>query len=325
MKPFRTILKAGVSKHTCSLKSKILTIGSCFAESMGNRLNTHKIHTSTNPFGVIYNPHSIHKALQRSIYNEAPADTSYLQHNHLYSNFDFHSSFSSPEKGILIKQLVEAIGATHYFIKEATTIILTYGTAWVYERKDTGEIVANCHKLPAANFTKSLFSHKKFIESFDVFYSALKKINPSAQVILTVSPVRHVRDTLEMNMVSKSVLRLGCHSIIEAYKDVEYFPAYEIMLDDLRDYRFYKSDMIHPSEEAEEYIWEMFVERYFDSTSKDFFRQWKKILSALSHRPFHPSSDSHQLFLKDTLNTLGELKHLVNVDEEEAKLKSQLI
>ncbi len=221
--------------------------------------------------------------------------------------------------------MAETIGATHYFIQEATTIILTYGTAWVYERTDTGQIVANCHKLPAANFTRSLYSQKKFIESFDVFYAALKKINPFVQIILTVSPVRHIRDTLEMNMVSKSVLRLGCHSITDAYPDVEYFPSYEIMLDDLRDYRFYKSDMIHPSDEAEEYIWEFFVDRYFDSASKDFFRQWKKILTAISHRPFHPSSESHQHFLKETLNALGELKQLVNVDEEEAKLKSQLI
>ena len=208
MKPFRTILKAGVSKHTLSLRSKILTIGSCFADSIGSRLNTHKIHTAINPFGVIYNPHSIHKVLAQAIYNEAPGDNSYLQHNGLHSNYDFHSSFSSHEKGILARRLVETIGATHYFVKEATTIILTYGTAWVYERTDTGQIVANCHKLPAANFTRSLYSQKKFIESFDVFYAALKKINPSVQIILTVSPVRHIRDTLEMNMVSKSLARI---------------------------------------------------------------------------------------------------------------------
>ncbi|HEX5169338.1 MAG TPA: GSCFA domain-containing protein [Cyclobacteriaceae bacterium] len=302
----------------------MLTIGSCFAEAIGDRLTTHKIHTLSNPFGVIFNPVSIHKVLIKSICNEVASDNSFLEHNGLHSHYDFHSSFSSPEKNALASKLAEAIGITHYFIKDATTIVITYGTAWVYERIDTGEIVANCHKLPAANFTKSLLSQKKFIESFDVFHKALKGINPSAQIVLTVSPVRHIKDTLELNAVSKSVLRVGCHSIAATYSDVEYFPSYEIMMDDLRDYRFYKSDMIHPTEEAEEYIWEIFVERYFDKMTREFFKQWKKIRSALSHQPFHPSAASHQLFLKETLHILNELKKFVNVDEEEQFIKSQL-
>ncbi len=325
MKTFRTQLKASVSKHTSVLNSKFLTIGSCFAEAIGKQLVTHKIHTAVNPFGVIYNPHSIHKVIKTTLYNEALPDHSFVEYNGLHLNYDFHSCFSSPEKKELTKNLLEVIGANHYFLKDASTIIITYGTAWVYERNDTGEIVANCHKIPAEHFTKSLLSQKKIIESFDELYKALKTFNQSLNIILTVSPVRHIKDTLELNTVSKSVLRLACHSLAETYSDVAYFPAYEIMMDDLRDYRFYKSDMIHPTEEAEEYIWEIFVDRYFDEKAKDFFSQWKKIIAALNHRAFHPASTAHQSFLKETLNSLNELKKLVNVDKEEILIKSQLL
>jgi hypothetical protein len=325
MKPFRTILKGHVSSHMLSLQSKILTAGSCFADAIGNQLITHKIHTAANPFGTIYNPHSIHKVLSYALYNEVPTDQTFIEYNELHSNFDFHSAFSSSERNILSKRLTDILGTTHYFIKDASTIIITYGTAWVYERKDNGEIVANCHKMPAVDFSKSLLSQKKIIESFDQLYTAFKGFNPNINFILTVSPVRHIKDTLELNNVSKSVLRLACHSITKAHPDVEYFPAYEIMMDDLRDYRFYKSDMIHPTEEAEEYIWESFIERYFDLTTKEFFKQWKKIMSAMEHRPFHPTSKAHQSFLREILESLQELKKVVDVYREEELIKSQLI
>lgn len=324
MKAFRTILKPGVSKHTCTLTSKIITIGSCFSDTIGKQLHTHKVHTSINPFGTVYNPHSIHKVIRSAVYNEVLADHTYAECNGLFFNYDFHSTFSSPDKQILVKNLREIIGASHYFLKDATTLIITYGTAWVYSRNDTGEIVANCHKIPASNFTKSLLSQKKIIESFDELYHDIKRCNPSVNIILTVSPVRHIKDTLELNTVSKSVLRVACHSLTENFPDVEYFPSYEIMMDDLRDYRFYKPDMIHPTEEAEEYIWEVFVERYFDATAKEFFKQWKKIVSALNHRPFHPTTNTHQQFLKETLNNLNELKRFVNVDKEVEIIKAQL-
>lgn len=324
MKAFRTLLKSRVSKHTFTLASKIMTIGSCFSDAIGKQLHTHKIHTSINPFGTVYNPHSIHKVIKSAVYNETPTDHTYGEHNGLSFNYDFHSTFSSPDKQSLVKNLCDTMGATHYFLKDATTLIITYGTAWVYSRNDTGEIVANCHKVPASAFTKSLLSQKKIIESFDELYHDIKRFNSSINIIITVSPVRHFKDTLELNTVSKSVLRVACHSLTENFPDVEYFPSYEIMMDDLRDYRFYKSDMIHPTEEAEEYIWESFVDRYFDATAKEFFKQWEKIVSALNHRPFHPNTKTHQQFLRETLNNLNELKKFVNVDKEESLIKAQL-
>ena len=256
MHKFRTVVSNSLSKHKLSLEDKILTMGSCFAHAIGVRLLTNKFQALANPLGVIYNPHSIHKALRNTIFNEPPPDHTFLQHHDVHLNYDFHSEFSSLKKDNLISHLTETIGSVHHFSNSTCWLMITYGTAWVYERTDTGEIVANCHKMPGKLFSKSLLTQQKITESFEEFYKDLKAFNPAIRIILTVSPVRHLKDTLELNSVSKSMLRITCHALSEMYDDVEYFPAYEIMMDDLRDYRFYKPDMIHPSEEAENYIWE---------------------------------------------------------------------
>ncbi len=324
MNPFRTVLNAGVSTHTISLSDKILTLGSCFADAIGSRLIRSKVQTLANPFGVLYNPHSIHRLLQYAVFNEPVPEHTFLKHHDIYLNYDFHSELSALQKEALQHTLCNMIGSTHHFLKDAQWLFITYGTAWVYEREDTGEVVANCHKQPASQFQKSLLTHEQIIQSFDTIYKSLKEFNPDIRIILTVSPVRHIKDTLELNSVSKSILRVACHSLQETYNDVEYFPAYELQLDDLRDYRFYKADMIHPSHEAEDYIWEQFAFRYFDAPLKDFLDKWKTIQQALAHKPFHPTSDAHQKFLKDTLKKLEELKSRVNVDEEIAFVKAQL-
>lgn len=324
MNAFRTIVKPRVSKHTFSLHDALLTAGSCFAEAIGSRLASHKVRTLANPFGVIYNPVALHKAIKYALFNEAVPELTFLERDGVHVSYDFHSSISAGDKNALRKLLLEITGATHHFIRDARAIILTYGTAWVYTRNDTGEIVANCHKVPASEFTKSLLSRKQIIASFDDLYNNLKAFNPSCRVIVTVSPVRHLRDTPEGNSVSKAILRSACDVIAQSYQDAGYYPAFEIMMDDLRDYRFYKRDMIHPTEEAEDYIWDHFAETYFDDETRAFFEEWKGIRSALSHRPFHPESPSHQLFLRDTLKKLEALSHRVNVAEEIAEIKGQL-
>ena len=325
MKEFRTALNVTPSRLQMQLTDKMLTQGSCFSTAIGQRLVAYKIGTMVNPFGVIYNPESIHKALLYSIFNEPVPDHTFVQHQEIFLNYNFHSELSSPDKGDISSRLTNTIGATHHFLKDAKWILLTYGTAWAYHRRDTGEVVANCHKLPSAMFTRSLMSTEAISQSFLNFHEKLKKLNPDIRVILTISPVRHLKDTLELNSVSKSVLRVACHHIAATRDDVEYFPAYEIQLDDLRDYRFYKSDMLHPTSEAEDYIWEKFMERYFSAALKDFVAKWKTILSALGHKPFHPYSSAHQQFLKETLKKIVEVKDLVNVDDEIAGIRQLLV
>jgi hypothetical protein len=179
--------------------------------------------------------------------------------------------------------------------------------------------------MPASGFTKSLLSQKKVLESFDEFYRDLKAFNPTCKIILTVSPVRHTKDTLPLNSVSKSVIRLACQTISETYGDAFYFPSYEIMLDDLRDYRFYGQDMIHPSGEAEEYIWNKFSECYFDNHTLEFIKQWKSIYAALQHKVFHSGTAAHQSFLEKLLSQLKELSTQVNVDKEIDSIRAQLV
>ena len=325
MKEFRTEISISPAKHKIDLKSGLLTQGSCFANAIGERLASHKIRALINPFGVIYNPESIHKALASAIFNEPLPGHTYLQHQEVFFNYNFHSAFSSLDKDELVSRLANTIGSTHYFLKDAHWLIVTYGTAWVYVRTETGEIVANCHKLPSSMFTKSLMSADAIVSSFKAFFRQLKEFNPDIRIILTVSPVRHIKDSLELNSVSKSILRLACHQLSSQFEDVEYFPAYELMVDDLRDYRFYQRDMLHPTTEAEEYIWEKFMERYFSRDLKEFVKKWKVILAALQHKPFHPETAAHQQFLRDTLTKLEELKPWVKVEEEMNLIRKQMI
>jgi hypothetical protein len=322
---FRTEVQVHHSPITINLSDKIVTAGSCFSDTIGNQLLQNKFDALVNPFGTNYNPHSIHKCLRYALHNQIVSDHTYLENQGIISNYDFHSAFSAMQKKEIEKKIKETIGATHYFLKDTRWIFITYGTAWIYERKDTGDIVANCHKVASSNFKKVLLNQNTILESFDEFHKDLKTYRPECKIIITVSPVRHIKDTLALNSVSKSVLRLACQTIEENFSDVFYFPSFEIMMDDLRDYRFYKSDLLHPSEEAEDYIWRKFAASFFDESTQDFIKQWKPIQTALQHKPFHPTSAAHQNFLKTTLSQLESLKNKVSVEKEILFVKSQLL
>jgi hypothetical protein len=325
MNHFRTIVSPTPSRHKISLKNAVFTTGSCFADVIGFRLQKSKFNVSVNPFGTTYNPLSIHKGILYGLRNELPPDPSYLSRESVHLNYDFHSCFSALEKAALTESIRNAIETNHLFLKSADRILITYGTAWVYVLANSGELVNNCHKIPSGNFQKNLLTENEIVESFNSLYTETKKINPALKFILTLSPVRHLKDTLELNSVSKAVLRSACHTITKNNSDVEYFPAFEMMMDDLRDYRFYKSDMLHPTEDAESYIWENFRDSFFDQDTIDFVNEWTSFQSRLHHKPFHPQSDSHQKFLQQTLAKLIELKSKINVDSEIAAVKAQLI
>jgi hypothetical protein len=324
MDHFRTIVSMTSKTLQMGLYDKILTLGSCFAHSMGERMAASKMMVMANPFGVLYNPHAIHKALRYALFNEMPPSQTFLQHQDVFLNYDFHSEISAlnPEK--LQQTLKQLIGSVHYYLRDTSWLILTYGTAWQYIRKDTGESVANCHKMPGHDFEKVLLNEQQIVDSFEALRRELMTFNPQLKIILTVSPVRHIKDTLELNSVSKAVLRTACHTLSTTHPNVDYFPAYEMMLDDLRDYRYYKADLIHPTEVAEDYIWQHFAHRYFSEALKKFVDQWSDIRAALEHRPFHVTSEAHQRFLRDTLKKLEDLQATVPLEKEIAFVKSQL-
>jgi hypothetical protein len=325
MNHFRTIVRTHPSNHKIGLINGVFTIGSCFADAIGSRLHQSKFKVAVNPFGTTYNPLSIHKAIRYAFDNQNPPPESYLVRDDIHLNYGFHSNFSSMEKSALEASIREAIQSSHDFLKSAERILITYGTAWVYADKSSEGVVNNCHKMPATSFTKRLLSEQEIVASFNSLYADAKRFNPELKFILTLSPVRHIKDTLELNSVSKAVLRSACHTISSNFSDAEYFPAYEIMMDDLRDYRFYKSDMLHPTEEAEDYIWESFQTSYFDSATRKLIDEWSLIRVSLQHKPFHPQSRSHQKFLKDLVRKLEALSSNINVEREIAAVKSKII
>jgi hypothetical protein len=316
MSTFRTEFNTRLHKTTIPLSSKIITIGSCFAYGIGNRLLLNKFDTLVNPFGTTYNPISIHKLIRMAIHNQPSPGEMYLFNQEVFSNYDFHSSFSALNRSELETNINNVIGTVHHALRKSTTLFLTYGTSWVYERKDIEEVVSNCHKQPADLFNKTLLDTHTIEQSFGKMYQELRAFNPDLRIILTLSPVRHLKDTLELNSVSKSMLRVACHAITRLHADVDYFPAYEIMMDDLRDYRFYASDMIHPSIDAENYIWEKFRKSYFSKETIAVLNEWQEVKRMMDHKPFHPESASHQEFLKDIRAKLEALHLKLDVSTE---------
>jgi hypothetical protein len=321
MNTFRTELFLKTLSHPIELKSKVLTIGSCFSTSIGQQLADNKFNCLVNPFGSIYNPISIHKLLLFALENKSPSENSYLTNEGLSKNYDFHSSFSSPSKTAVEEKMQSAISNAQFFLQSADYIIITYGTAFVYERKDTGEIVANCHKQPSEYFTRRLLSVDEIVSSFKNIVQSIKAKHPNIKFVLTVSPVRHIKDTLELNSVSKSILRIAAHQLKEQ-PNIDYFPAYELMMDDLRDYRFYEADMIHPNQQAIDYIWDKFSNQYFSDSTRNFIKQWKETKAALNHRPFNPEGEAHRKFLQQSITKLIELGKFVNTEVEIEQLKS---
>lgn len=321
---FRTEIEPQKSPVNISFKSKILTLGSCFSDSIGERLEASKFNVEVNPFGTIFNPLSIFELMELSLERSEILDAATLKRDGYYLNYKFHSSFRAKTKDTLHKRMEEALSKVGQLIREADFIFITFGTAWVYEQMKTHMLVANCHKTPQKEFTKRLLTAEEIVPAFFNLKEIINQKNPKAQFVLTLSPVRHTRDTLKLNAVSKSVLRSTCHYMEDMASDVHYFPAYEIMMDDLRDYRFYEKDLIHPNEQAIDYIWDQFVQTYLNKGDQGLLEKWNKLNQSLNHKAFNPKSGGHQKFLQNTLTQLKELNGQIPLDKEIAQIKKQL-
>ncbi|SIT92753.1 GSCFA domain-containing protein [Pontibacter indicus] len=324
---FRTELHIPASGLDLGLSSGVLTMGSCFAEVIGRRLQKNKAKVVVNPFGTIFNPLSVSKLLRASISGPHSIADNLVQHQGIWYAYDLHSSLSSPSRDTLLLQIEERLALTRHTLQQASLLIITLGTAVGYRLQHSGEVVANCHKLPARQFSRELLPFGTLLTDMQQTLETLWQFNPALQVMLTVSPVRHIKETIEVNSVSKSILRLLCHEIMVSNKQAHYFPAFELMMDDLRDYRFYGRDMVHPTEVAEDYIWDKFANAYLSEHFRSFLKAWEKMRRAIAHRPFHPESEAHQTFLTATLQQLLELsaRYKLDVTEEENALKQQLV
>jgi hypothetical protein len=306
---FRTELHLQKSTFQISHSSKILSLGSCFAECMGKRLQRLQFDTLSNPFGTLYNPISIFQNLSNCL--DATLDKAQvLETRNTFYHYQFHSQVLASSKNELLEKIDTIQKETKTRIHESKFLFLTLGTSYVYFLNENS--VANCHKMPLKNFTKRFLSVKEITSQFELLLTKLKKANPEIQIILTVSPVRHIKDTLELNSVSKAILRLACHYIAEKHqKIVAYFPAYELLTDDLRDYRFYADDLIHPNNQAENYIWEKFSTMFFSEETISTNIEIEEIEQGLAHRAFQPTSEEYRLFLASLSQKIKKLEKKV--------------
>jgi hypothetical protein len=305
----RTTFEYPKSNINWTHNTPIVTMGSCFSEHIANKLEYYRMDCLNNPFGTTFNPLSIVALIEQSINNQYQP---FLLHtDDLVFDYGLHSKFAAANS-IQLENIINTLFAeSHGFLKkENCTLILTLGTAWAYKHIETNQIVSNCHKQPGKLFEKKLLTLEEMENAFASIFLKLKAFNPSLKCILTVSPVRHTKDTIPNNMLSKSLLRVLCHSLQNKYKEfVTYFPSYEFMMDDLRDYRYYESDLIHPNQQAIDYIWSHFVRWMMPTNMIDAMKEWDEIQAGLLHKPHHEFSKSYQLFLSQLHKRLLQFKH----------------
>lgn len=301
-----TTFEYPTSAHPISHQSKILSMGSCFAQTIGKKMTDAKFDVLVNPFGTIFHPHNLAELLDHALFNDPMDEEGILEMEGLFLHYSTHSDLVENSSDELKKNYDQRLRLTKTYLEKGTHLILTLGTAWIYEHESFGR-VANCHKQPQKLFKKQLSKLEEMEMELWHVLDNFSRVYPQLKIILTVSPVRHIKDGIPENQLSKSLLRVLCANLERRMSSVSYFPAYEIMMDELRDYRFYKSDRIHPTEEAENYIWDKWKSTVFSPETQSKVTEIQKVRLELSHRPFNPESSSHQKFLQ---NLLGKLERL---------------
>ena len=306
---FRTKISILQSDSPIDYNSKIVSLGSCFAVNMAEKLDYFKFENTCNPFGILFHPFAIEKLIDFAVSKKVFTKEDVFFHNERWHCFDVHSDISNSSKEELITNLNTIIQSTLQQLQEASHIIITYGTSWVYRNLATNQIVANCHKVPQKEFSKEILSVATIEKSMQNTLNLIQKVNPNVNFIFTVSPVRHLKDGFVENQRSKAHLITAIHQIINYQLSIaNYFPSYEIMMDELRDYRFYAQDMIHPNPVAIDYIWERFSETTISEESHSIMKEVETIQKGLQHRAFNPNSESHQQFLSKLQDKMMSLQ-----------------
>jgi len=306
---FRTQIPIKKTRSPIDYYSKIMSLGSCFAVNISEKLDYFKFQNSCNPFGILFHPLAIEKLISYAVEKKIFTEADIFFHDERWHFYNAHSDLSNADPIELLAVLNGIIQSTQKQLTEVTHVIITYGTAWVYRNIESNEIVANCHKVPQKQFEKQLLSTDVIHNSIHKTIDLIQSINPEARIIFTVSPVRHIKDGFVENQWSKSSLIAAIQQILSAKSEIlNYFPSYEIMMDELRDYRFYAEDMLHPNQVAIDYIWKRFKETNILETALATMEEVEIIQKSLSHKPFNPNSESHQKFeakLRDKIAKLG--------------------
>ena len=315
---FRTEIEITKLAESIDHTQKVFALGSCFAESISERLAKAKFSVTTNPFGVLFNPFSIANAIERLDNTRSFAVCDIREGRDVFFSFDAHSSLDGTTQTEAFTNLNRAVAQGAKALQNADWVILTFGTAWVYERE--GRVVANCHKQPASQFSRRRLSVAEIVERYDALFEGVLR---EKKVVLTVSPVRHIGDGLQENSVSKATLRLAVEELVAKYENAHYFPSYEILIDDLRDYRYYADDLAHPSKMAVDYVWERFCEYALTDKAQRLLPQIEQIVSAAEHRPFNSEGEAHKTFCRKMLAKVEEI-HDIDFSLEKSEFERYL-
>ena len=301
-------MKTGENRSWLHHSDSVVLLGSCFSDNMGGKMHGALINALVNPMGTLYNPMSIASGVQRLIECRPMAGQELFMQSGVWNSYDFHSRYSMPDKQVTLDRMNQRIELGHKTLRQAQLLTITLGTAIVYRLRSTGQVVANCHKVPQHEFERKMASVPEMAQVFDGMLTALHQFNPDLRIIFTVSPIRHIADGLDVNSLSKASLRVAIQNAIVSHQEYcDYFPAYEIMLDDLRDYRFYTSDMVHPSDVAVEYIWQAFQATYLDDRSALAVARCERVHKRLQHRPMSANRETVERFNNDTASVVRNL------------------
>ncbi|WP_439488389.1 GSCFA domain-containing protein [Algoriphagus sp.] len=311
------------SPFPISHQSKILSLGSCFAQTIGQKMIDAKFDCLVNPFGTVFHPMILGDLLDHAIFLDELEEDGIVERDGVFFYLGTHSDLYAFSKGELAQKHQTQLAAVKDYLEKGTHLILTFGTSWIYKTEGFGR-VANCHKLPQKLFRKKLVPLEEMVSHLSHVLGNISRINPELKIILTVSPVRHIKDGIRENQLSKSLLRVLCHELENRLSNLTYFPAYEILIDELRDYRFYKKDLIHPSVEAENYIWEKWRNSNFTEETRHKTEQIRKINQELAHRPLNPKSESHRKFLLSLLQKLERINTEFDFSKEIESTSLQL-
>ena len=305
---FRTILPIPKAPFEIDYHTPILTLGSCFTENIGERLKALRLPISINPFGIVYNPISIANSINYLMTDVFFTEKDIFKYNELYHSWQHHGRFSSPDSAKILMGVNVEMEQGRNTIKKMKILMLTLGTAHIFIEKKSGQVVANCHKVPASHFEEKRLSVADIVGKLSDTFEKTTRQNIDCQIIITVSPIRHIKDGLVENQRSKATLLLAAEALSKQYKNVHYFPAYEIMMDDLRDYRFYEADMIHPNCQAIDYIWRRFLDTYFLEKTQGIMREVGKLNTMQNHRPLHDDTEGYQQFVDKIKKYEADLK-----------------
>jgi lysophospholipase L1-like esterase len=306
---FRTQLNISKeTRHPIDYNSKLLLLGSCFSENIGSKLEYYQFQSTQNPFGILFHPKAIETLVKHAVNQKEFTEEDVFQLNERWHSFNAHSKLSTSSQSELLNNLNQAVHQTYERLHHATHIIITLGSAWVYRHIESNTIVANCHKVPQKKFLKELLSVEEITDSLQAIVTLIRDINPKVNFIFTLSPVRHLKDGFVQNQQSKAHLLSAVHQVVDQRKQLFYFPSYELLMDELRDYRFYAEDMIHPNQTAIQYIWEKFSESWIAESATSTLNQVDSIQKRLQHKPFNPNSEEHQQFLKKVQSDVETLQ-----------------